>query len=301
VHTGNAFTGRLIVEAKLQNVWGLNHAIWFFCMGVGSALYLNRLLFGIELGSLLGMSLADLLGMLLVAIGGLILIADLGRPLRFFRAFRNVGSSWISPGAIADFVFLFLGGLLVLPSLTLGGAQPLAGLPWTPGSGLERGMAWLAAAAAVLIIVYPGFVLSFSPSIPFWNTTLIPLQYVGFAFAAAAGLAYLFGSPGPNAAVVALVAALAALALTVAHVLNARYQRGAARLGADRLLRGSLAPHFVWGTLVLGLGVPIALLAYHVGVGPLGGTLAVAGALMVLGNFLSKYAVIKAGYYAPLF
>lgn len=301
MRSGNSFTARLRVEPKPQMVWGVNHAIWFFCMGVGSALYLDRLLFGIEVGAVLGMPLADLLGMLLVAVGGLVLIADLGRPERFFRAFRNVRSSWISPGAIADFLFLGLGGLLVLPSLSLGGGQPLAGLPWAPGSLLERAMATVAAAAALLIIVYPGLVLSFSPSIPLWNTTLIPLQYLGSAFAAAAGLASLLGSPSPATGSVALVAVLATLAITLAHVLNARYQRGAARLGADKLLRGSLALPFVWGSLVLGLLVPSALLALHVGAGLGGGLLALAGALMLVGNFLSKYAVIKAGYYAPLF
>lgn len=300
MHSGNSFTGRLSIEAKPQSVWGMNHAIWFFCMGLGSALYLNRLLFGIEVGSVLGMSVADVLGIALVSIGGLILIADLGRPLRFLRALRNVRHSWISPGAIADFTFLFLGGLLLLPDLSINGSEPLAALPWAQGTELERMLSWVAAVAALLIIVYPGLVLSFSPSIPFWNTTLIPLQFLGSAFAGAAGVAYLLGSPGPTAAVVALVAVLATLAFCVAHVLNARYQRGAARLGADKVMRGSLAPHFVWGNLLLGLAVPAAILILHLN-GALGGSaLALAGLLMVAGNFLSKYAVIKAGYYAPL-
>ncbi len=301
--SGNAFTGRLQIEAKLQNVWGLNHALWFLCMGLGSALYLNRLLFGIEVGQVLGLPLADVLGIILVSIGGLILIADLGRPLRFLRALRNVRYSWISPGAIADFVFLFLGGLLLLPYLTIGGHRPLAGFPWAPGTGLERVLIWVAAAAALFIIVYPGLVLTSSLSIPFWNTTLIPLQYFGSALASAAGIAYLWGSPAASraAAVVALVSALATLAFSLAHIQNARYQRGAARMSADKVMKGSLAPHFLWGNLVLGLLVPVLILALHLASELAAGVLALAGVLLLAGNFLSKYAVIKAGYYASLY
>ena len=300
--SGNAFTGRLEVEAKPQNVWGLNHAIWFLCMGLGSGLYLNRLLFGIDVGQVFGLPLADVLGIILVAIGGLILIADLGQPLRFLRALRNVRSSWISPGAIADFVFLFLGGLLLLPSLTIGGHRPLAELPWAPDSGLERILTWVAAAAALLIIVYPGLVLSSPRSIPFWNTTLIPLQYLGSALASAAGVAYLVRSPASSriTAVVALVSVLATLAFSLAHIQNARSRRGAARMSADKVMKGGLAPHFLWGNLVLGLMVPGVILVLHLASELAGGVLALAGVLLLAGNFLSKYGVIKAGYYAPL-
>jgi hypothetical protein len=72
----------------------------------------------------------DLLSFVVIAVGGLILVADLGRPLRFIRAVMKPGTSWISRGAIADFIFLVTGGILVLPDLTIGAARPLAWLPW---------------------------------------------------------------------------------------------------------------------------------------------------------------------------
>jgi len=47
----NPFTaGRWVVEPKPQTVWGVPHASWFSAMGVGGALFINRLIFGIELG-----------------------------------------------------------------------------------------------------------------------------------------------------------------------------------------------------------------------------------------------------------
>jgi formate-dependent nitrite reductase membrane component NrfD len=269
---------------------------------LGSGLYLNRLLFGIDVGRILGLPLADVLGIILVSIGGVILIADLGKPLRFLRALRNVRSSWISPGAIADFVFLLLGGLLILPYLTIGGHQPLAALPWAPGTGLEQVLTWITAVAALLIIVYPGLVLSSPCAIPFWHTTLIPWQYLSSALASAAGIAYLVGSPASSriTAVVALISVLATLAFSLAHIQKARSRRGAARMSADKVIRGPLAPHFLWGNLVLGLMMPGLILALSLTGELAGGVLALAAVLLLAGNFLSKYAVIKAGYYASL-
>ncbi len=299
---GYVFTAIPQLGATPQHLWGINHATWFLCMGLGSALFLNRLLFGIDVGDVLGLPLADVLGIILVGFGGLVLLASLGRPFRILGALRNPNQSWISRGAIADFVFLFLGALLLLPDLTLGGARPLAGLPWAPGTGLELIFRWVAAATAVFIIVYPGLVLSVLRAIPFWNTSLVPLQYLSSAFASGAGIAPLLGSPTPTrpAVVVALVSTLATMALSVAHIVYAYRRQGAARLSVTRVMRGDLVAYFVCGNLLVGLMVPGALLALHLARTLGDGVLAPAGVLLLAGNFLSKYAVIKAGYLAPV-
>jgi formate-dependent nitrite reductase membrane component NrfD len=272
-------------------------------MGLGSALYLNQLLFGIDMGRILGMPLANVLGILLLSCSGLILIKDLGKPFRFLGVIRNIGSSWISVGAIADFVFIFVGGLLLLPDLSIGGQQPLAGLLWTPGGGPASILSWVVGAAALFIIVYPGLELSASRSIPFWHTILIPLQFLSSALASAVGLAYLVGSLAPSRlmAVVALIAALTALAFSLAHIRNARSQQGAARISADKLMTGSLKGYYLWGNLVLGLMLPALILVLDVARTLPGGLLALAGVLLLTGNLLAKYAVIRAGYYASLF
>lgn len=300
---GNIVTGHSELGATPQDLWGINHATWFLCMGLGSALFLNRLLFGIDVEQVLGLPLADVLGLILVGIGGLVLLASLGRPFRILGALRNPGQSWISRGAIADFVFLLLGALLLLPYLRLGGSRPLAGLPWAPGTGLERALAGVAAAAALFIIVYPGLVLAVLRTIPFWNTNLIPLQYLASAFASAAGLAYLLGSPAScrAPAAVAVASILATLAFSIAHIASAHRRQGVARVSAAMVTRGAWAPQFLCGGLLLGLIVPGLILALHLARGLGIGLLALAGVLLLAGNFFSKYAVIKAGYLAPVF
>jgi len=282
---GNIVTGHSELGATPQDLWGINHATWFLCMGLGSALFLNRLLFGIDVEQVLGLPLADVLGLILVGI------------------LRNPGQSWISRGAIADFVFLLLGALLLLPYLRLGGSRPLAGLPWAPGTGLERALAGVAAAAALFIIVYPGLVLAVLRTIPFWNTNLIPLQYLASAFASAAGLAYLLGSPAScrAPAAVAVASILATLAFSIAHIASAHRRQGVARVSAAMVTRGAWAPQFLCGGLLLGLIVPGLILALHLARGLGIGLLALAGVLLLAGNFFSKYAVIKAGYLAPVF
>jgi len=301
--SGDAFMGRPQIGPIPQDLWGLNHAIWFLCMGLGSGFFLNRLFFGIGFGQVFGLPLADVLGIILVGFGGLVLLASLGRPLRILGALRNPMTSWISRGAIADFVFMVLGGLLLLPYLTLGGGRPMAGLPWAPGTLLEHAIAGVAGAAAVFIIVYPGLVLAVLRAIPFWNTSLIPLQYLGSAFATAAGMAYMLGTPSSSRApaAVAVASVLVTLALSIAHILSAYAWRGTARTSAAMVMKGTWAPHYVLGGLLLGLVAPGLILALHLAGGLGDGVLALAGVLLLAGNFLSKYAVIKAGQYVPLF
>jgi formate-dependent nitrite reductase membrane component NrfD len=304
----NPFTGRWIMEPKTQNVWGIPHSIWFALMGVGGALFINRAFFGIELTRIFGLSFADVLSFVLIGIGGLILIADLGRPLRVLRALLHPQTSWISIGAIADFTFLVVAGLWMIPDLDVGGSQPLASLPWAGSSPLGTIFQIIAGLAALVVIVYPGLVLAFSPSIPFWNTAIIPLQFLVYAFSSALGLALAFSVAFPVPAetvriwmgVEALLLGVCLL-LQLAHLLNAGYTHTAARVARARLLRGDLTLPFVWGTLVVGLVLPALLLVWGNNQSSLGlpGLLVVAAVFVVVGNWLAKFTVIRAGTYAP--
>jgi len=304
----NPFTaGTWVMEPKPQNVWGAPHTSWFFAMGVGGALFINRALFGIELGRIFGMAVADLLSMILIAIGGLILIGDLGKPLRVLRALLNPRTSWISVGAIADFVFLVLAGLWVIADLEWQGARPFAGLPWAGNSPLGIAFQVIAGAAAFIVIVYPGLVLAASPSIPFWNTTLIPLQFLSFAFASALGLALIVALWLPVApalltawASAEILLLAATLLLFLAHLLHGTTSHTTAKLSVDRLVKGELQGPFIWGTLVGGLLLPIFLALYaSLAASPAPQLLAISALLTLPGNWLSKYTVIKAGSYAP--
>jgi formate-dependent nitrite reductase membrane component NrfD len=307
----NPFTGRWIMEPKTQNVWGNQHATWFTLMGIGGGLYINRLLFGMELGRFWGMTWADILSLVLIGIGGLILIADLGRPLRVLRALLNPRTSWISIGAIADFTFMGLAGLWTLADLSIEGGISLTALPWHGDSGLGMVFQVIAALAAIVVIVYPGLVLASSPSIPFWNSGLVPMQFLVNGFASGFGVALIYSAVvqmdgagedirfwlGATAILLA-----ASLALQVFHVLNGQYTHTAGKVAVKRLLGGDLQLAYLGGVMLVGLIVPLALIAYAL-VADANVTLAAAaaGVLILVGNWLSKHTVIRAGTYASLF
>lgn len=306
----NPFTADTwLMEPKPQNFWGRPHASWFFAMGIGGALFINRVLFGIELSRIFGIALADLLSIALIAIGGLILIADLGKPLRVLRALMNPRTSWISVGAICDFVFLVADGLWILADFEWAGSRPLASLPWAGNSPLGIAFQVIAGISAFVVIVYPGLVLAYSPSIPFWNTTLIPLQFLSFAFAGALGLALTSAMWTPVPYVVLsqwLTAELFLLATTalllIAHLLNGSTSHPAAKFSVTRLMRGELRGSFLIGTVVLGLALPALFIFYGLILSSASHALMLTiGAAVLVGNWFSKYAVIRAGVYAPFF
>jgi formate-dependent nitrite reductase membrane component NrfD len=297
-----------VVEPKPQTVWGVSHASWFFAMGVGGALFINRLVFGIELGRVYGVIVADLLSMIVIGIGGLILIADLGKPERVLRALMNPRTSWISIGAICDFIFLTLAALWAMCDFEWGGARPFADLPWAGQSTLGIAFQAIAAVAAFIVIIYPGLVLAYSPSIPFWNTTLIPLQFLAFAFASAIGLVPIFALVYPvsaeflgDCANLEVIVLGSALLLFIAHMLQAAYGHTAARVSVNRLVKDDLNLPFIWGTLFTGILVPLLLVLKAASDGEAQlSFLVLAGLLTLPGNWFSKYAIIKAGVYAPL-
>lgn len=306
----NPFTGgRWVMEPKLQTIWGIPHSSWFFAMGIGGALFINRALFHIELGRVFGLIVADVLSMVLIAIGGLILIADLGKPSRLFRALMNPRTSWISVGAICDFIFLTLDGLWLLPDFELNGWRPLAGLPWAGNSPWGIALQVVAGLSAFIVIVYPGLVLAYSPSIPFWNTTLIPLEFLVFGFVSALGIALVFALWIPVAPSILATLGVAealllvvALLLLLAHLLNGLYSHTTAKASVNRLIKGELKIPFLWGTILGGLLLPLALSLYGslwASPSPDVLSLTLAGLITLAGNWFSKYAVIKAGMYAP--
>lgn len=76
----------------------------------------------------------------------------------------------------------------------------------------------------------------------------------------------------------------------------------AAKLSVRRLMRGDLRGAFLLGTILLGFAVPAVFISYGLLLGNASQYLILTiGAAVVTGNWFSKYAVIKAGIFAPFF
>ena len=263
----NVFMDRFVLEPKVQRVWDLPHAIWFTLMGVGGGLFVlgRALRLELDLGSLLGMPLVELISFAAIAVGGLILIADLGRPMRFVRAVLNPGTSWISRGAIADFVFLIAGALLVLPNLELGSSSPFDGLPWDAAAtdGAGRVLEVVALAAAVVVMFYAGQVLAEPRAIPYWHSPLIPAQFL--LSSAATAMAVLMVMEVANDHTIPashpwlLAGSLALLLVTVALHLRTDADRPGKAESIERLTEGRYRSQFLGGVVALGTLLPLVL------------------------------------------
>ena len=297
-----------MMAAELQHEWDLYHATWFTLMGIGGGIFLLARLLRIEreLGIWLGLPVVDLVSFVVIGVGGLVLIWSLGRPFRMLRAVLKPGTSWISRGAIADFVFVAVGGLLVLPGLTLGGRMPFAWLPWdpwattAPGKGLEI----VGLLSSAIVIVYAGLVLADKAAITFWRSWAIPTEFVLSSLAMSTAMIMVMQTlnRAPIAAIECglLATFLALLVLTIAwHLASDRTKPGK----AEALQRLATTYRYGFFAGVIGAGTVLPLLLAITGLAvpsdraAIGITCFVA---TVAGGFFLRLFTLRVGYFPPI-
>jgi formate-dependent nitrite reductase membrane component NrfD len=296
------------MPAQRQHEWDLYHATWFTLMGIGGGIFLLARILRIEsrLGVWLGIPAVDIVSFVLIGIGGLVLVWSLGRPFRMLRAVLKPGTSWISRGAIADFIFLVTGGLLVLPSLEVGGAKPFAWLPWdawaTTGAG--RAIEVVALLSAAIVIVYAGLVLSDKAAITYWRSPLVPAQFVLSSLATSMAtvmvMEALTGAPIDQLQWWLLAKFSVLLLLTIVwHFMNDRTKPGKAEALA-RLTTTYRWPFF-GGVIGAGTVLPVLLAVLGAGVPSDRPALAFAClALTVVGGFYLRLLTLRVGFFPPV-
>jgi len=296
------------MPAVLQHEWDLYHATWFTLMGVGGGIFLLSRLLRLErgLGVWLGLPIVDLVSFAVISVGGLLLIWSLGRPLRFLRAVLKPGTSWISRGAIADFVFMVLGGALVLPGLTLAGARPFAWLPWDPWASttLGRVIEGIALAAAAVVIVYAGLVLADKAAVTFWRSWAVPTQFVLSSLATSMAtvmvMQTLAGTPIEALECWLLVKFLALLLAVIAWHLTTRTTQPGKAEALARLY--TVYGVLFWAVVIVaGSVLPILLAVTAALAAPARDAAGVmALVLTVAGGFLLRLLTLRVGYFPPV-
>lgn len=152
-HAGGSDTD-VALASKLQIQWGRFQAVqfWLFGLaaGIAAASRVRTPFFTAGDGRY---DLGALLALVFVSIGGLTLIAHLGKPLRFTGALRNWRTSWISRGAIADFLFVLLTTFLIFGE---------------PGPArMFSGIAVVLVGA--IVACYPALAMAAMQSVPAWH------------------------------------------------------------------------------------------------------------------------------------
>lgn len=297
-----------LIPAELQEEWDIYHATWFTLMGVGGGVFLLARLLDIEsrLGIWLGLPVVDLVSFVVIGVGGLVLIWSLGRPLRFLRALLKPGSSWISRGAIADFIFLVAGGVLILPGLTLGGATPFAGLPWDPWATDAAGktMEILALVSSAVVIIYAGLVLADKAAIPFWNSPAIPIQFMLSSLAMSMACVMLLETMNsePIAApqfwlLFGFLALL--LAAIIWHLMTKKSAPGRAE-SLERLHTKFRWP-FLGGVVTAGTILPMVLAVVGVAYEPARNAIGIVCLFStVFGGFALRLITLRVGFFPPV-
>jgi len=296
------------MPAVLQHEWDLYHATWFTLMGIGGGIFLLARLLRLErgLGVWLGLPLVDLVSFAVISVGGLLLIWSLGRPLRFLRAVLKPGTSWISRGAIADFIFVVLGGALIVPSLSVRGATPFARLPWDPWATTVPGriIEGVALAAAAIVIVYAGLVLADKAAVTFWRSWAIPAQFVfsslAMSMATVMVMQTLAGTPIESIECWLLAKFLALLLAVIAwHLATRMTQPGKAEaLARLYTVYGAL----FWGVVVAaGTVLPMLLAVVAALLRPTREAFGAAALVLpVGGGFLLRLLTMRVGYFPPV-
>ncbi|HEU5194177.1 MAG TPA: NrfD/PsrC family molybdoenzyme membrane anchor subunit [Methylomirabilota bacterium] len=297
-----------LMPAVLQHEWDLYHATWFTLMGVGGGIFLLSRLMRLErgLGVWLGLPVVDLVSFAVISAGGLLLIWSLGRPLRFLRAVLKPGTSWISRGAIADFIFVVLGGALIVPGLTLGTARPFAWLPWDPWASTTAGrvIEGVALASAAIVIVYAGLVLADKAAVTFWRSWAIPTQFLlsSLAMSVATVMALQTANRTPIEASECWVLAGCLLLLLGAitwHLATRRAQPGKAEALARLYTTYGLV--FWLGVIGAGTLLPLLLMVIAAAAPPSRDALGLAALVLTLGGgFLLRLLTLRVGYFPPV-
>lgn len=230
-------------------------------------------------------------------------ILFLGQPLRFWRAFNRPQSSWISRGVIIMSVFVFFSGLYVLPSI-----PGFSWLPWNAQGLFGNTLLMVAIIAALGEIIYVGFLLASSPSIPFWNTGLLPILFVTYSLLDGAGLTFIIAPAMGNEAVnvhqlkrIEIWLTLFAIINILAYIWTMYHTTLGGKESVLELIKGRIATTFIGGVLIVGILIPLPVAIYaHFTLMPYA-ILGLTALMALAGGFLLRYSILKAGIYPPLY
>lgn len=267
--------GGLRFEAQSQ--WRVLILIAFFMGGFGCGVYVASWFLEFVPGMVLGLVLVG------VVKGGAH-VAYLGRPERFWRALARPQTSWISRGVIGMGIFVLSGALYVALRVA-----PLG---------------WLSVAAAIFVMLYTGYLMAFSPSIPFWNSALLPVLFLIYSAESGTALTlplYATFSGGEVGALEVVEILLLFLVGTIiySYLYGAYHSSLAAQEAVRLVVRGRLAPLFFVSVVVLGVAAPLVLTALsQLGRASLG-TMWLAALFGIQGALFFRWVILRAGVYAP--
>jgi formate-dependent nitrite reductase membrane component NrfD len=277
-----------VVGYRQQTEWMWLIATAFFLGEIGAGVFFISYLFGFIQGLVVSL--------FIVLIGKTTAhLLYLGRPERFWRMFTNF-QSWITRGLYAIVLFAILGGTYTLDVLGY----------ITLSEGVLYAIGILAAILSFVVMIYDGFVMSYSPSIPLWNTTLLPVLCVTYSLLGGATLTlFMANQMGSSLSGMILLERIEIsllilnLIIICAYALTMKYSTMTARKSIDFLVKERYSIPFLGGVVVVGLIITMILAIYYTTT-PLYLILVALAITELIGDYLIRILLLKSGIYAPV-
>ncbi len=271
-----------------QDLWSWEIAFAFFFGEVGAGFFFLSALYDYNPGMIIGWIMAAVLK-------PIALFMHLGVPIRFWRAIAGLRHSWISRGVFATIFFTGFGFIHIVNQY----ANILSG-------GMATTVLVIAMVSCLGVMIYLGFVLSYSPAIPLWNSGLMPVISLSYGFLGGLTLVILFGYNSFLAADPATLKMLKGIELGVviftlvalwSFLHGVSYGSDAGKKSVQLLLKEKFAKFFIPAVVLVGL--VFAGLLMHLGGISTAVLLAIAIAELI-GDIGLKILLFKAGTFEPV-
>jgi formate-dependent nitrite reductase membrane component NrfD len=263
-----------------QTDWikGSGVIVWlsFFTGILGSGAYLASLYFNSFTGTVVSWFIITVLKCGLH-------VGHAKRPLRLWRMFFNVRTSWIARGTFFTALTALFGAVQIVLSYEIAG---------TP---VELVFKVLTGIAAFAVMIYEGFTINYIRGIPFWNSSLLPAALISWGILSGLALVSAVLPAGMGVVDASRIVLIVTIVLTIVYLWNALYAGDASKESMKEIVGGVL---FWVGTVMAGFSMPFAILFSNVELGTVSSLLFLIGEL--IGGLAFTYCVFKAGVYRPL-
>jgi len=286
------------MELERQKVWGKLAAFDMFFGGMGAGAFVVGFVLSLT-NDMKWLALAGVLaGPVLVALGTLMLIIEAGAPRRAFRLLSGLSTSWMSRGGLIHALFIILGLVYAVPGFFIA--------DW-PGSPFLVAVGVVCLVLAFIIAAYHGLLMTQARGIPLWSSSVMPalsffislttgLGLVLAMFPVFANLYAVEQLPDAERMLAGLGMGLTVGCLFVLWFLVSQRPNDTYAESINYLRRSVIAD-------VICLFVAVALLAFTYLFGGRSAfpyITAVAGTALLVGGFIIRYGILRAGFYIPL-
>jgi formate-dependent nitrite reductase membrane component NrfD len=180
-------------------------------------------------------------------------------------------------------------------------------LPWGGDTVISMLLKYISIITALMVVLYTGFLMAASPSIPFWNTAVLPIIFLVCSLAGGISVIFIslpfFPIARINVAFLELIEIfllISALFIISANLITMNDGSITTKESVRLLTVGELTPHFFGGVMIGGLIIPLVIGIYSYFSGIELYFLVLGGMLDVTGAFFLRYSYIKAGVYRPV-